>query len=165
MATWSGMRHKLEQDYLAPSLRGRVQYFVTTYVKCHDQEGRAAIRVDGKEIVKGGYYNHYVKAGQLPADDPRRTDWLKQLNTVDDIALKLGMFDQYTFYDSFPEFDNQSIEKSLESDDLLVRIFAVLDRRVGKRRLLSMRESASSSSEIFQRFLALRLEAEGLSTK
>jgi len=39
MATRNGIRHKLEQEYLAESLRGRIQYFATTYRESHDQEG------------------------------------------------------------------------------------------------------------------------------
>ena len=57
MHTWSHMRVKLEKDYLAPALRGRITYFVTTYNKCHDREGRAAIRLDGEEIKKSSYFD------------------------------------------------------------------------------------------------------------
>ena len=60
---------------------------------------------------------------------------------MDDTALKLGVFDQRSFYAAFQEFDQQSIEKSLKSENLIVRIFAVLDRRVGKRRLLMMKDT------------------------
>ena len=61
MSTWSGIRHKLETEYLAPSLRGHIQYFATSYSKSPDHEGRAAIRYNGKEIIKGNYWNQYVK--------------------------------------------------------------------------------------------------------
>ena len=46
MPAWSGIRHKLETEYLAPSLRGHIQYFVTTYSKSPDHEGdrRASCR-------------------------------------------------------------------------------------------------------------------------
>ena len=27
MSTWSGIRNKLENDYLCPALRGHIQYF------------------------------------------------------------------------------------------------------------------------------------------
>ena len=27
MSTWSGIRNKLESDYLCPALRGHIQYF------------------------------------------------------------------------------------------------------------------------------------------
>ena len=123
MATWSGIRHKLETEYLAISLRGYIQYFVTTYSKSPDHEGRAAIH-----------------------------------NT----ALELGVFDQRCFYQAFDEFENQNIDKSLVSDNLIVRIFAVLDRRVGKRRLIAMRNLMEEQAPVFQEFYAIRVHHEGL---
>ena len=36
MSTWSGMRNKLENDYLCPALRGHIQYFATSYSKSAD---------------------------------------------------------------------------------------------------------------------------------
>lgn len=63
---------------------------------------------------------------------------------------------------NFAEFDNQSIEESLKSDNLIVRIFAVLDRRIGRRRLILMKETIADESEIFREFYAIRAKAEGL---
>ena len=70
MATWSGIRKKLEEEYLAQSLRGRVRYFCTTYKKSHDREGRAAILVDGREVLQGNYYNLWKTWDLLPHDKP-----------------------------------------------------------------------------------------------
>ena len=61
MSTWSGMRNKLETKYLAESLRGRIRYFATTYRESHDQIGRAAILLDGQEILKGNFFNYAFK--------------------------------------------------------------------------------------------------------
>ena len=69
MATWSGIRKKLETEYLAQSLQGHIQYYATTYSRSHDHEGRAAIRYDGKEIIKGCYWNNWSKAGMFPKDE------------------------------------------------------------------------------------------------
>ena len=54
---------------------------------------------------------------------------------MDDTALQLGIFDQRCFYNAFAEFEQQGIEMSLKSENLIVRIFAVLDRRVGKKKV------------------------------
>ena len=56
MSTWSGIRNKLEHDYLCPALRGRIQYFAASYRESHDQTGRAAIRLDGVEVLRSSYY-------------------------------------------------------------------------------------------------------------
>ena len=57
MSTWSGIRNKLENDYLCPALRGRIQYFATSYWEsAMTMTGRAAIRVDGVEVLRSNYY-------------------------------------------------------------------------------------------------------------
>ncbi len=162
MATWSGMRKKLEREYLAESLRGHIQYYATSYRKSHDHEGRAAIRYDGKEIIKGCYWNNWMKAGLFPRDEKYERRMAMENAYMDDVALKLGVFDQRCFYRAFEEFEHQSIEESLVSDNLIIRIFAILDRRIGKRRLLLMQETINDEPEIFQEFFAIRAKAEGL---
>lgn len=162
MPTWSGIRKKLETEYLARSLRGHIQYYATSYRQSPDQEGRAAIRYDGKEIIKGCYWNNWMKAHLFPKDEKYERRMRVENAYMDDTALRLGVFDQRSFYRAFEEFDNQSIEKSLKSDDLIVRIMAVLDRRVGKRRLLLMKEKMENEPETFREFYAIRMKAEGL---
>ena len=162
MSTWFGIRHKLETEYLAPSLRGHIQYFATSYSKSPDHEGRAAIRYNGKEIIKGNYWNQYVKAHLFPKDDTYEQRMHEGFLFIDNTALELGVFDQRCFYQAFEEFDNQNIDKSLASDNLIVCIFAVLDRRVGKRRLISMRNFMENQPPVFQEFYAIRVHHEGL---
>lgn len=159
MATWSSIRNKLETDYLAHSLRGRIQYYVTTYRKSHDQEGRAVILLDGKEILQGNYFNYNLKEHLLDQHH-KYNKW----QIVDETTLDLGMFDQRSFYNSFAQFDNQSIENSLNSDNLLVRIFAVLDRRVGKRRLIAMLDTIEDEPSVFRLFYFIRTQAEGINS-
>ena len=118
MSSWSGIRKKLETEYLAPSLRGHIQYYATSYSRSPDHEGRAAIRYDGKEIIKGCYYNNWIKADLFPKDE--------------------------------------KYEKRMKE------IFAVLDRRVGKRRLALMKETIAEEPDTFQEFYAIRMKAEGL---
>ena len=162
MATWSGIRKKLETEHLAQSLQGHIQYYVTSYSKSPDHEGRAAIRYDGKEIIKGCYWNNWSKAGMFPQDEKYEKRIKVENAYMDDVAIKLGIFDQRCFYNAFAEFDNQDIETSLKSENLIVKIFAVLDRRVGKRRLKIMKETIMDEPDTFQEFYAIRVKAEGL---
>ena len=162
MSTWSGIRKRMESEYLAESLRGHISYFATSYSKSPDHEGRAAIRYDGKEVIKGGYYQNWTKAESFPKDEKYERRMSQEFAYMDDTAIKLGVFDQTCFYRAFDEFDNQSIEKSLYSENLLVRIFAVLDRRVGKRKLISMKESIENEPDSIKEFFAIRMNAEGI---
>ena len=162
MSTWSGIRKRMESEYLAESLKGDISYFATSYSRSPDHEGRAAIRYDGKEVIKGGYYQNWTKSESFPKDEKYEKRMSQELAYMDDTAIKLGVFDQTCFYRAFDEFDNQSIEKSLCSENLLVRIFAVLDRRVGKRKLISMKETVENEDDTFKEFFAIRMDAEGI---
>ena len=162
MSSWSGIRKRMESEYLAESLKGHISYFATSYSRSPDHEGRAAIRYDGKEIIKGCYYHNWTKAESFPKDEKYERRMSEEFAFMDDTAIKLGVFDQTCFYKAFDEFDNQSIEKSLYSDNLLVRIFAVLDRRVGKRKLISMKESVENEPDSIKEFFAIRMNAEGI---
>lgn len=165
MAAWSNIRHKLENDYLAESLRGHIQYFVTSYSKSPDHEGRASIRLDGKEILSGNYYNQWFKTDRFPHDEKYERRMSQEHPFMDDVAMDLGLFDQRSFYEAFALFDNQSIEQSLQSENLLVRIFAVLDRRVGKRRIKALFENLEEQPGSVQTFIGIRSKAEGIERK
>ena len=169
MSTWSGIRNKLENDYLCPALRGHIQYFATSYSKSADHEGRAAIRMDGVEVLRSNYYayeqnywNRYqtLRREGIGQDDPKAPFRLANEGTLND-----GCFDNGFFYEAFHEFDNQSIEKSLVSENPLVRIFALLDRRLGKRRLLALEKSMEQELDWVRAFYVIRMQAEGLMEK
>lgn len=167
MPTWSGMRKKLEQDYLCSSLRGRIQYFVTSYSKCPDHEGRAAIRLDGEEVLKSNYYEYWIAYSQNRNKLQQNTS-THTLKETCEIALKMtlddGCFETCDFYNAFQEFDNQSIEQSINSENPLVRVFALLDRRLGKRRLLVLQENMEKGPDWVRLFYLIRMEAEGIIT-
>ena len=162
---WSKIKHRLENEYLAPSLRGRITYFATSYSKCPDHEGRAAILLDGEEIFKSSYYEkmmlHSEKFHEL---EKQGTGFHESWWQAFDEAEKAGGFDQKWFYYDFQKFDSQPIEESLKSEMPLIRIFALLDRRVGKRRLVSMKDDMESLPSFIKIFYKLRCEAEGIET-
>ena len=148
MSTWSGIRNKLEHDYLCLALRGRIQYFATSYWESHDQTGRAAIRLDGVEVLRSNYYayeqncwNRYqaLRREGVGEDDPKDPFRMAHEGTLND-----GCFDNIFFYEAFHEFDNQSIEKSLTS------------------RLLALEESMEQELDWVRVFYVIRMQAEGL---
>jgi len=166
MSTWSGIRKKLEDDYLCASLRGHIRYYAVSYSKSDDHEGRAAILLDGVEVLKSNYYAYaekYWKRYQeinesIPEEGlPRESFRMAHMD-----ALNAGCFDNWMLYEAFNIFDNQSIEKSLGCENPLVRIFALLDRRLGKRRLLALKESMEQELDFVRTFYVIRMQAEGL---
>lgn len=158
------IKKRLETEFLAPSLHGRVTYFATSYSKYPDHEGRAAIRVDGVEVFKSDYFELMMLHSQKYHEQEEsgaglHRSWMQAF----DEAEKAGGFDHHAFYRAFDMFASQPIEESLKSEYPLVRIFAILDRRTGKRRLSAMAEEMESAPPFIQIFYKLRCEAEGLS--
>lgn len=64
------------------------------------------------------------------------------------------------FCDALNEYRNQDVQTSIHSDNPLVRMFAVLDRRIGKRTLNSIRELLDEQPQWLKIFYLLRLEAQ-----
>lgn len=164
MHTWSKMRQKLEQEYLAESLKGRLTYFVTAYHAMHDgDEGRVAVRLDGQEILKSNFFERFGEMWQQYEKlkhDPEIADPWRQSAVI---AIQNGTFYQRDFYRAFYAFDSQSIAESLSSENALVRMLALLDRRTGKRTLEKLRDRMASEPQWLQMIYIIRLEAEGMS--
>lgn len=143
--SWSNLRKVLEQDRLAPALRGRVQYFMTRYHDAHDDYGRFCIRVDEREYVCSCY-----------------GDWHDSQSK----QQELGVFPVWKVGNVIDTYlDELTLDEALTSDNPLIRLFAVLDRRVGKRRLPALAAAMENEPEWLQFFYRLRLEAEGFNWK
>jgi hypothetical protein len=177
--SWSGLRRQLENDYLCPSLQGRVQYFLTSYHKAPDHYGRIAVRVDGNEVLMGNPYDYYVKGYSALEDELKEKmeippiEWIgnetlyhkenKEVeDKIKDMAMMDGVFEPYDVTSAIREYMNLNIKESLHSPNPLVRMFAIMDRRVGKRTLLKLKSEQVKQPEWLNFFYDLRLESENL---
>ena len=59
------LRWCMEHEYLCPALRGHIQYFAASYSKSADHEGRAAIRVEGAEVLRSNLRRERHENGHL----------------------------------------------------------------------------------------------------
>ncbi|MBF4692418.1 SF0329 family protein [Fusibacter ferrireducens] len=174
--SWSGIKKRLETDLLCPALSGRVKYFVTKYRKAHDESGRMTILVDDQEIIQGDIFRYYrgqreveqrIKAerhvsrrvwnGKVFLNDEANTE---AEECVDAIRLEEGLFDVWQFTDAIECYLNQNIRVSLNSENPLIRLLAILDRRVGKRTLIDACDRLEEQPEWLRYFYELRLKAE-----
>lgn len=174
--SWSGVRKRLERDLLCEKLRGRVQYFLTHYHAAPDNYGRFAVRLDGKEVVFANPYNerHTVRASnavkaelgearnwyELYENDKPRYDEIFRLADMD--CIQNNVMEIYHVMDALREYLRAPIQDALSSENPAVRMFAVLDRRVGKRTLSRLLESVERQPDWLQPFYRARLAAEGL---
>lgn len=175
--SWSGLRKTLEEDYLCEALKGRVQYFCTHYHGAPDHYGRFCVRVDGKEYVMANPYNEGKVdrvAYQLKqeANVPPR-DWNGKTFLYDEenraleekaasIMADQNVYESWFLFDAIAAYLSSPISESLASQNPVVRMLAVLDRRVGKRTLRKLAEELPTQPEWLQFFYRLRLNAENI---
>lgn len=153
----SAMRKLLEKENICECLKCRIKYFVTLYRESHDGwEGRISVILDGKEIFNSNTLEWYYLEHKIWESGNRDYEKI----TID--CHKEGVVNVYSFYKAFYDYQNHSICKSLSSDDALVRLFAILDKRVGKRTLKRLETYLPAQPQWLQVFYRLRLEAEGI---
>lgn len=165
LGSWSGMRKYLEQDMLADSLKGRVRYGCTSYVGmdgCHIFE----ICIDGEQIKRFAWETvntYFIENGYTDNKDPSGIGeyWAEFWSLIDKYPITDRT--EYTdeeFCDALEKYRNQDIQESLQSNNPLIRMFAVLDRRVGKRTLAKMKEEIHTQPQWLQQIYALRFSAD-----
>ena len=76
-----------------------------------------------------------------------------------DIMIAQSLLVKSDFFDVANRFLSEPIEKSLESKEILINVLALIDRRVGKKRILSLEESIMQRHPIIQYFFDLRKKA------
>lgn len=159
---WSSLKKKVE-SFFVPSLKGRVELRSTRYRGTHDQTGRGYITVDGKEVWSMCSLNFWKTEYPTIA---RISEKEQILPTVAQIIVDAqleqeGILSQWDFYRALENYCNSSIEASLESVNPLTKSLAILDSRVGKRRLKNI--NFASEHSMIQYFFALRCRVEGIS--
>ena len=154
---WSALKKAIEGRF-SPALRGRVALHMSAYRKAHDQPTRGYITIDGAEVWQAATLNWWQAKAALPRGSTRET-----AADVDRAAATLraeGVFDQYEWWQALWGYLNLSIETALDSDNVLVKALAYLDRRLGRRRFL-LRVPQAHDHELVVRCYRLRAEAEG----
>ena len=158
--SWSGLNKRLE-GRLCESLKGRITYFLTRYHSVHNAYGRAAIRLDGSELVRFSWVERYEQENVFCWSYPQNeADWEK-LRAEWNESGKLH--DEDFIEAALTELDSP-VSEALESPEYLVRIFAVLDKRTGKRTLRRLLEGGEylELPQWVRQFYELRFEAEGM---
>lgn len=158
--SWQGLKKWLE-DALCDELKGRVHYFLTRYVRVHNAYGRAAIELDGNMQVCFTWDRGYKQE----ADENRM--YAAGMGGYDEILEKLKpewdaacVYSEGDFLAAALEFRNLSIREALNSENYIVRVLAILDRRVGRRtiRAISDARDYENAPDWVRQFYRLRIE-------
>ncbi len=125
----------------------------------HNAYGRASIRLDGKEIAGFTWMDGYLREWNL------HQRW-KETGVWDDGDAQLnrkwaenGTYSEMDFLEAALSYLNLPIQQALASENPLVRVFAVMDRRLGKRTLQAIADAAAYQSDPawVRQFYELRL--------
>ena len=154
--SWSNLKKQLS-ELLCDSLKNKIFYFYTNYHKVHNVYGRATINYDKNELVEFAWVDRYVQENEeygefenLPKEE-LEAKWMSE-----------GKLSDHNFIISATSYLNVDVVEALKSDDYLMRVFGYLDRRVGKRTLLKIKDEVKDLPQWVQQFYQLRCEAEGI---
>ena len=170
LASWIGMRKYLEQEMIADCLKGRVRYNCTAYAGmdgCKIFEifiDKKLVKQFSWETVNTYFINNGLSvAGNRKQPSGTAEYWEGFWEALDRVPMSSRT--EYTddeFCKALEQYRNQPIQSSIYSEDPLVRMFAVLDRRIGKRTLKSLAGKENIHPEWLKRFYKLRYDAENI---
>ncbi len=160
---WSKTRQGLLSK-LAPSLQGRVNFIREEYrtIKFKYWSTMRIFRVivDGKTWFAA----HIYGSSLVPARFLQKELLTNRLFTKENPDWQYGR--NFSVESGIHEYLNVlSIEKCLDYDNKFCNILAVLDYRLGKRRLRKMLAEIDNCPDFLYKWVLLRAEAEGLLKK
>lgn len=162
---WSKLK-QLVEDRMADSLQHRVEVHSTRY---YSGEGRGWITVDKREVANFStlgfsmqtYHLATVGSGLSFWDLLDRNQYYSERHKAEKTLLMQGMYWQGGYYRALWNSLSLSIDDALRSDEMLIRAFAMLDSRLGKRRLRAL-HLGDDEHPLVRQFYDLRCEAEGI---
>ncbi len=169
---WSKLKKTIE-SYFADSVKGRVELRSTRYHKSHDQEGRGYITIDKEEVASfcsiTAWNSEYKLAEEIREisgatnfrNPSHQKEYYQAYDQAENILHKQGIYSQYEFYDSLKSYLNLPLDEALKSDNLIILSLAILDRRLGKRRITLQKESYSQHA-VLKKLFEFRCTVENI---
>lgn len=185
---WNKLKKQLE-EFLNPALEGRVTYSQSGYQYTGDKKNQNHILVDKLEVLNTReqraniiWYENEMAIKKDPGFrvyiDETAVDVLREQNKnipedrlriiaeknkENEVAKLIYKGQQDLFKSDFRTvaayYLTSSVNECLASDDILLNIFAIMDRRVGKNRLKKMSKEMWSKHACVNYFYELRLKS------
>lgn len=118
--------------------------------------------LDGKELVCFSWIEQYRQEQQVAAkhNEDRSKDWFALYEEMKPGWAETCTLCEWDFLSAVLKFRNLSIQDALISEDYIIKILAILDKRVGKRTLHMIKESEEYKHypKWVQQFYELRLK-------
>ena len=174
--SWSQLKKQMN-DLLCDSLKDKISYFYTSYHEVHNAYGRGTINYCGKEVAAFTWLEQYTQMNDIFAQYRK----MKNVpNAYEDYRGSIRAYEyayeivsnekwmpnctlcEADFVNSMTIYLKTSITDSLYSENYLLRIFAFMDRRVGKRTLEKIKDDVEVLPEWVKQFYQIRCEADGI---
>lgn len=165
LGSWSGMRKFLEKEMLADALKGRIRYGCTSYPGM-DGSRIFEVCIDGKQVKRFSWETvntYFIDNGLKNNNTPIGVQeyWDEFWSLLD----KYSVYDrdEYTdeeFCKALERYRSMDIQESIFSENPIIRMFAVLDRRIGKRTLIKLKDEIQNQPLWLQMFYELRISSE-----
>ena len=161
--SWSDLKKRLE-NRLCPELSGRVSYFLTAYHKVHNSYRRSSVRLDGRELVCFTWWYNCVQEIEQGEEYKRTGVWEDEPKELIEKWQQSCTLSEWDFLEAATEYLNLPIKAALESKNYLIKMFAIMDKRVGRRTLERIKAAGEYRAlpEWLLQFYELRLGAEGM---
>lgn len=140
--SWSKLNKQLS-ELLCDGLKDRLSYFLTRYHKVHNSYGRASIRLDNRELVCFSWIEMYRQDDDLNEAWEKTGTWEPDYPGLIDKWDANATYTDMDFLTAVTSFLQMPITDALYSNNYIIRILAIVDRRVGKRTLQKLREDGS----------------------
>lgn len=175
MSRWSKWKKRME-EFTCDELKDRIAFHATVYRETHDQRGKVWIELDKKIIFQANslewQMEHYKLSNEIReinncsdfTDSDQASGYYQAYNDAERILRQQNKLDDFHFYNAMRLYFNSSYEESLESKEVLIRIFCLLDRRLGKRRLEALKVK-NEDCEAIKTLYKLRCELAGIIPK
>jgi hypothetical protein len=163
---WSQLKSNLE-SLRAPALQKRVALHQARYRYTLEEVGRIWLTIDGREVISFDTSSYIRRRAQLSqelatqADADRNDSGVSADGRARQLLREAGQYDDYEALKDLERYLTLPIDDALESLSPLVRGLAVIDRRVGKRRLRSL-DIGPNDHPLVRELYQLRCEAEGI---
>lgn len=156
--SWSNLKKQMN-DLLCDALKDKISYFYTAYHSVHNAYGRATINYNKKEMVAFSWAEMYEQetdvSQRISEGIEAAYSKLIKEKWMPDCVLCEG-----DFINAITVYLKTDIASALVSDNYIIRAFALLDRRTGKRTLAKIKDEVEFLPEWVKQFYRIRCEAE-----
>lgn len=144
---WSKLKTRIN-DLICPDLKSRIDFHLTSYRASHDGADKVWITIDRKRVFSCKHYPYEWAVNKAYYDGLDGAQ-------LKEVLREKEIHGPKDFGNAMRAYLDMPIEKAIESEDPLIRAFAIVDRRLGKRTLEKL-EIGDTEHTLVKAFYELR---------